>query len=43
MKIIWYKMFLYDEFMEEYNYRKSHYGVQREIYDIDRRISREAR
>lgn len=28
MKSIRYKMAVYDEFLEEYNYRKKHYGVR---------------
>ena len=30
MKSICYKMDVYDEFLEEYNYRKLHYGVRDE-------------
>ena len=30
MKSIRYKMTVYDEFLEEYNYRKKHYGVRDE-------------
>lgn len=34
MKSIRYKMNVYDEFMEEYNYRKKHYGVRDDLRRI---------
>ena len=34
MKSIRYKMTVYDEFLEEYNYRKMHYGVRNDSRSI---------
>ena len=34
MKSIRYKMAVYDEFLEEYNYRKKHYGVRDDLRSI---------
>ena len=34
MKSIRYKMTVYDEFLEEYNYRKKHYGVRNKFRDV---------
>lgn len=35
MKSIRYKMEVYDEFLEEYNYRKKHYGVRNALRTVD--------